>query len=349
MPAVSGAAIPPWRPDRLAQRLPALKQRAAALAALRQWFAEAGFTEVQTPCLQIAPAMEPHLQGFEVRGRGTGAGHWLQTSPEFAMKKLLAGGLPAIYQVAHCFRDEPYSRTHHPEFTMLEWYRTGCDYRDLMDQVEGLVQAAARGAQVEHVRRGEIVCDVFGQWQRLTVAEAFARYCGIDPFATIDDTENPSREALEEMARPLGIEAGPDDGWEDVFFRLFLNRVEPHLGVGVPTLLSDYPASMAALSKVPPNRPQIAERVELYICGVELANGFTELTDGAEQRRRFTRDLALRRRVYGQSYPLDEDFLAAIDHGLPDCAGMALGFDRLIMLLTGAEGIDDVLWLPVAG
>lgn len=342
-----GATAPAWRPDRLAARLPLLKKRAAIAAALRQHFAERGFTEVETPALQLSPAMEPHLAAFATETI-EGAPLYLHTSPEFAMKKLLAGGMERIFQLARAFRNEPPSSLHHPEFTMLEWYRAGSDYRVLMDDVTALCRQAAAVVGTPLVERNGASADLNASWQRISVAEAFDRYCAIDLYATIDDSEAPSPALLAEAASAVGLETAADDRWEDIFFRLFLNRIEPQLGIGAPTLLYDYPACMAALARTKPGEPAVAERVELYVCGLELANGFSELTDAAEQRRRWLRDTALRLRLYGRSYPVDEDFLAALEHGLPPAAGMALGFDRLVMLMTGAARIEDVLWLPVA-
>jgi len=186
------------------------------------------------------------------------------------------------------------------------------------------------------------VCDPHAAWERLSVAEAFRRHCGIDILATAEDLD-----ALAVAAQPLGIAPHRGDSWEDLFFRIFLAAIEPNLGIGVPTVLCDYPIAMAALARAKPDDPTLCERFELYVCGLELANAFGELTDAAEQRRRFAADQAKKQALYGEAYPVDEDFLAALEHGLPESAGIALGFDRLVMLAAGANHIDDVLWAPV--
>lgn len=263
------------------------------------------------------------------------------------MKKLLVAGLPRIFQIAHVFRNGERSETHSPEFSMLEWYRAGATYRDLMTDCEELLRStlASAGAEafVRHGRR----CDPARPWRTVSVAEAFAELADIDLLATVDTPDDPDPAALAAEARRIGISCGENDRWEDIFFRIALDRIEPTLGEGVPTILYDYPACMAALSRRKPEDPRVAERFELYVCGVELANAFTELTDADEQRRRFVADTALRERLYGERLPMDEDFLAALAFGMPASAGIALGFDRLVMLATGAETIEEVLWTPV--
>ena len=230
---------------------------------------------------------------------------------------------------------------------MLEWYRAGASYRDLMEECEALLRAAQKAAGADALRRRGHRADATLPFQRLTVAEAFSRYAGIDLLATAPDPQNPDAALLAAEAPRIGIAPHPGDDWETLFFRIFLERIEPHLGIGAPTILYDYPVSMAALSRRKPDDPRLAERFELYVCGLELANAFGELTDPVEQRRRFLADQARKQALYGETYPIDEDFLAALDYGLPDCAGIALGFDRLVMLATGAEHIEEVLWAPV--
>jgi elongation factor P--(R)-beta-lysine ligase len=343
---------PWWRPDRLALRRGNLAARGRILAATRDFFAAAGYAEVDTPALQASPGLEPHLKAFATLlhdPRDGGARpRYLHTSPEFAMKKLLAGGLPRIWQLAHVFRDGERSATHHPEFAMLEWYRAGATYRDLMEECEALLrrlQEAAGAAALSWQRRR---ADARLPFERLTVAEAFRRHAGIDLLATFPDPARPDMAPLAAAAAPLGIAPHPGDDWEALFFRIFLERIEPHLGIGAPTILYDYPLAMAALARPKPDDPRLVERFELYACGLELANAFGELTDAAEQRRRFRADQARKQALYGETYPIDEDFLAALEHGTPECAGIALGFDRLVMLLTGARHIEEVLWAPVS-
>jgi lysyl-tRNA synthetase class 2 len=230
---------------------------------------------------------------------------------------------------------------------MLEWYRAGASYHDLMDECQALVGGCQQAAGAETLVWGGQAADARRPWQRLSVAEAFQKYCGIDLLATAPDPLAPDLKALAAAARHLGIEPHPGDDWEALYFRIFLERIEPVLGVGAPTILYDYPLSMAALSRPSPGDPRVAERFEVYVCGLELANAFGELTDAVEQRTRFAADQAKKQALYGETYPVDEDFLAALEYGLPACAGIALGFDRLVMLATGAEDIEQVLWAPV--
>jgi lysyl-tRNA synthetase class 2 len=327
-----------WRPDKLARRLPNLAARARLQAAIRQWFAAQAFVEVETPILQVAPGAEVHLAGFATDWElpdGEERERWLHTSPELAMKKLLAGGVPRLFQFARVFRNAEGSALHHPEFTMLEWYRAGTGYEAIMADCAGLLALCG----VEQLRRGKHVCDPAAAPERLTVAEAFDRYAGVDLLATAGNAER--------LAHVSGIAMHAGDSWEDVFFRIMFEAIEPRLGMGRPTILCEYPISMAALARAKPGDPRVAERFELYACGVELANAFSELTDPAVQRARLQADMDQKERLYGLRWPIDEDFLAALEHGLPPCAGVALGFDRLVMLATGAERIEDVLWLPV--
>lgn len=341
-----------WRPEIFATRRAALQTRMRVLTATRAFFAARDFAEVETPCLQVSPGMEPHLKSFattleEPFGQAARSLH-LHTSPEFAMKKLLVAGVPRLYQLARVFRNGERSDTHHPEFTMLEWYRAGADYTQLMDDTEALVRAAAAAAGVATLRRGALEADPFAPWRRLSVAEAFHDHAGIDLLATAPDPLAPDAARLAAEAARIGLSVSPSDRWDDLFFKIMLDRIEPHLGVGRPVILHSYPLSMAALARPSPTDPRVAERFEAYACGVELANAFGELTDAAEQRRRFQADMDLKEALYGERLPVDEDFLAALDHGMPESAGIALGFDRLVMLLTNSARIDEVLWAPVA-
>ncbi len=320
--------------------------------AVRSYFDERGFLEVETPALQVSPGMEPHLKAFSTVLEGPNPDDvqtlHLHTSPEFAMKKLLVAGVERLYQLAPVYRNGERSDTHSPEFTMLEWYRAGATYRDLVEDCRGLVQAATRAAGADRLRGRGGESDPFGDWEILGVAEAFARHADIDLLATAPDPRAPDRDMLACEAARIGIAPHDGDSWEDLFFRIAFERIEPHLGFGRPTVLIDYPVSMAALSRPKADDPRLAERFELYVCGIELANAFGELTDPAVQRARFEADMALKERLYGERFPIDEDFLAALSHGMPDSAGIALGFDRLVMLCTGQDAIDDVLWAPVA-
>ena len=330
-----------WMPESFNRCRPYLAVRSRVQHAVRSVFAARGFVEVETPALQKSPGLEPHLKAFATTLETPGdasAPMFLHTSPEFAMKKHLVAGMPKIFQLAHCFRNGERGATHHPEFTMLEWYRAGASYLDLIADCEALLRAAGAALFTWQGR----VCDPHAAWERLTVAEAFSRHGGIDILATAENLD-----ALAVAAQPLGIAPHEGDSWEDLFFRIFLAAIEPKLGIGVPTVLYEYPMSMAALARAKPGDPRLCERFELYACGLELANAFSELTDAAEQRRRFAVDQAKKRALYGEVYPVDADFLAALEFGLPPSAGIALGFDRLVMLAAGATHIEDVLWAPV--
>ena len=328
-----------WRPDKLTRRLPNLQVRARLQSAIRHWFAAEDFIEVETPILQVSPGAEVHLSGFatdwETPDGEDEQLRWLHSSPEFAMKKLLAGGMSRIFQFARVFRNAEGSALHHPEFTMLEWYRAGTGYETLMEDCAALL----RLTDVRELRWEGNVCDPTAPPERLTVGQAFDRHAGVDLFAAIGNAEK--------LAKDAGITMHSDDTWEDVFFRIMFDKIERKLGMGRPTILCEYPISMAALARAKPGNPRVAERFELYVCGVELANAFGELTDPAIQRARLKADMDEKERLYGLRWPVDPDFLAALDHGLPDSSGIALGFDRLVMLATGASHIEDVLWMPV--
>lgn len=342
----------PWHPERLARRRPYLQARGRIQAALRTWFLDQGFVEVETPVLQVSPGMEPHLQAFATELRdpvGGTAQRYLHTSPEFAMKKLLAGGEPRLFQFARAFRNAERSATHHPEFTMLEWYRADEDYQRLMEDCAALLGVAAAAAGTVMLRHNGRTVDPARPIERLSVADAFRLFAGIDLLATTRaNPAEPDLAALAAQAGKIGVVPHDGDRWEDLFFRIMFETVEPALAARGAVLLDRYPISMAALSRPARDDALVAERFELYVAGLELANAFGELTDAKVQRARFAADMALKQALYGERYPIDEDFLAALEYGLPSCSGIALGFDRLVMLATGAAHIDDVLWLPVA-
>ncbi|MEE2995629.1 MAG: EF-P lysine aminoacylase EpmA [Pseudomonadota bacterium] len=337
-----------WRPDRFEARADYLVCRVDMLKSARELLDSIGYVEVDTPALQVSPGMEPHLNVFETILRDPcddSRTIYLHTSPEFAMKKLLAAGMKRIFQFARVFRNGERSAKHHPEFTMLEWYCADADWRTLAEETADFVRAICGPV----ARHGDCVCNISGSWEYLSVAEAVERNTGIDLLATAPDPLVPDAEALRTAADGIGIHTIDDDTWEDIFFRIFLERIEPGLGMGVPTVLHSYPASMAALARISPEDPRISERFEIFVCGMELANGYGELTDVAEQRVRFAAMTRQRIASGRDPVPVDEDFLAALQSGIPDCAGVALGFDRLVMLATGAERIEDVLWVPVSG
>ena len=340
---------PWWDAHRHADRRPLLLARNRIQRAIRRWLDAEGFTEADPAALAISPGNEAHLHGFAtdaIGNEGVARRMYLHTSPEFAMKKLLAAGETRIAAFAHVWRNRERGPLHSPEFTMLEWYRVGEGYEVLMEDCAALLRLAAVGAGATELRFRGHRCDPFAAPERLSVAEAFRRHADIDLLATVGAAGATDRDGLARQAQAAGLRVAQDDGWSDILSRVLVTLVEPHLGHGRATILDRYPAPEAALARRAPDDPRVAERFELYACGVELANGFGELTDPAEQRRRFAAEMAEKARVYGEAYPLDEDFLAALAH-MPPASGIALGFDRLVMLATGAPRIDDVMWTPV--
>jgi lysyl-tRNA synthetase class 2 len=318
-------------------------------AALRGWFAEQGFVEVDPAALQASPGNEAHLHAFATEATGpdgVARRMYLHTSPEFAMKKLLAAGEERIFAFAHVWRNRERGALHSPEFTMLEWYRAGAPYARLMEDCAAVLRLAAEAAGADALRFRDRTCDPFAEPERQSVAEAFSRHAGIDLLASICPDGATDAAALRAAMAGAGLKPGADDTWSDMLSRVLVDKVEPNLGLGRPTLLDRYPAAEAALARRAADDARVAERFELYACGIELANGFGELTDPAEQRRRFEAEMDEKARVYGERYPLDEDFLAALG-SMPESSGIALGFDRLVMLATGAPRIDDVIWAPV--
>jgi len=341
-----------WKPEIYMKHLEKRQKRQLIMKTIRSFFEERNFDEVDTPALQISPGLEVHLRAFKTQfdnPLGEAEAFYLHTSPEFTMKKLITAGLKRIFQICHTYRNEGVSETHAPEFTMLEWYRTGVDYTQIMADTEELVQACAKACGATLLRRGERTCDPFQPWQRLRVREAFLKYTGIDIMKTVPDepTLEPNPALLRREAEKIGEKCSDTDRWEDIFFRIMLNHIEDRLGDGVPTILYEYPTCLGALARKKPDNPLVVERFEAYACGVELCNAFSELTDPVEQRMRFEYDMDMKEKLYGERYPLDEDFMAALDYGMPACAGNAIGVDRLIMMITGAEDIRDTQWAPM--
>jgi lysyl-tRNA synthetase class 2 len=316
---------------------------------LRSWFEAEGFTEVEAAALAVSPGNEAHLHGFAtelVHPSGERAPLFLHTSPEFAAKKLLAAGETRIFEFARVWRNRERGALHHPEFTLLEWYRTEASYEALMGDCARLLALAADAAGTRALGFRGREADPLAPPERLTVAQAFARHAAVDLMASIAADGSTDREALAAEARAAGVRVADDDVWADVFSRILTERIEPNLGLGRPTILCEYPTAEAALARPTSHDRRVAERFELYACGVELANAFGELTDPGEQRRRFEAEMDEKERIWGERYPIDEDFLAALAM-MPPAAGAALGFDRLVMLATGAPSIDQVLWTPV--
>ena len=342
-------STPFWSQDTHAARRPYLQARGRIIAALRNWFAARDFVEVETAALQVSPGNETHLHAFAADLLGPGGERrqlYLRSSPEFACKKLLAAGESRIVDFARVFRNRERGALHHPEFTMLEWYRAHEPYETLMDDCAGLLAETARAAgATQFVYRGTTV-DPFAATERLTVADAFSRHAGIDLLATVRNGKG-DRAALAAQATKAAIAIADNDNWGDIFSRVLVERVDPHLGVGRATILYEYPLPLAGLARAKPGSDKVAERFELYACGVELANAFGELGDPVEQRFRFEAAMAEKERLYGERYPIDEDFLAALAN-MPPASGIALGLDRLVMLATGAQRIDQVIWAPVA-
>jgi lysyl-tRNA synthetase class 2 len=338
---------PWWTPNRHSDRRPFLTARGAITRAVRSWFETHGFVETETAALAISPGNEAHLHAFSTEAVGPAGERvtlHLRTSPEFAAKKLLAAGETQIFEMARVWRNRERGPLHHPEFTLLEWYRAGAPYETLMEDCAALLALAADATGAERLRYAAREADPFAAPERITLAEAFEAFAGIDLLATVE-AGAADRDGLAAAAGAAGIRVADDDTWSDVFSRVLVEKVEPRLGDGRPTILCEYPAAEAALARTKPGDPRVAERFELYACGVELANCFGELTDPVEQRRRFEAEMAEKQRVYGERYPIDEDFLAALG-GMPQASGGALGFDRLVMLAAGASRIEQVLWSP---
>ena len=328
-----------------AGRRPFLLARMRIVAAVRELFAACDFVEVETAALVLSPGNETHLHAFAtelVAPAGVRARLYLRTSPEFACKKLLAAGERRIVEFARAFRNRERGALHHPEFTMLEWYRVEEPCEVLMQDCAAVLAVAAKTAgTTQFSLRGRAI-DPFAAPERLTVAQAFSRYAGIDLLALLP----PQPAAVfAAAANAAGVRTAPDDTWGDVFSRVLVEKIEPHLGLGQATILYDYPAIQSPLARPKASDPRLADRFELYACGIELANGCAELTDAAEQRKRLEEQMLEKERVYGERYPIDEDFLTALSM-MPDACGVALGLDRLVMLAAGATHIDDVVWTP---
>ena len=340
---------PWWHPDRHADRRPFLLGRDRIKRAIRSWFEAEGFIEVEPALLQISPGNEVHLHAFAtdlVRPDASAQRLYLSTSPEFACKKLLAAGERRIFTFAPAHRNRERSALHHPAFTMLEWYRADEPYETLMSDCAALMRIAADATGTNTFTWRDRIVDPRALPQRLTLAAAFETHAGIDLLATIGPN-GPDRAALAQQLRDHGFRFAEDETWGDLFTRVLVERVEPAIGNGAATILMNYPTALAALARPDAREPRVAQRFELYACGIELANAFGELTDPHVQRQNLTAEMDERQRLYGERYPIDDDFIAALAH-MPQASGAALGFDRLVMLATGATHIEQVLWTPLA-
>ena len=309
------------------------------------------FVLVDPPGLQRSPGNETHLHAFAttaVGNDGIGETLYLHTSPEFSMKKLLAAGERRIASLGHVWRNRERGPLHHPEFTMLEWYRADQPYEAIIEDCVALLRLAADTAGSRLLRFRDKHADPFAEPERLSVVEAFSRYAAVDLLSTIDRTGATDAEALAGRLQEVGLAVPAEYTWSYLFSRVLVEKIEPNLGIGRVTILDRYPAAEAALARRVAGDPRVSERFELYACGVELANGFGELIDPVEQRHRFSLEMAEKERLYGERYPIDEELLAALPQ-MSETSGVALGFDRLVMLAVGARRIEDVLWVPVVG
>ncbi len=334
-----------WLPHNFDKKRANVVSRAQCLRAIRSFFYARDFVEVDTPALQLCPGMDAHIHAFQTRfnpvDKSEGKDLYLHTSPEFDMKKLLSAGMERIFQMSHVYRNGESTARHTPEFMLLEWYRALATYEDLMRDCEAFLGDVARFLSVETLKYRGGECNPFLPFTRLSVVDAFHEFAGIDLSSVLED-----RCGFAAVASESGVRVCDSDHWDDIFHAVMAEKIEPHLGFGVPCILYDYPLSMAALSRKKVSDPRFAERFELYVCGLELANAFSELTDSDVQRVRFDKEMDLKTKLYGDVYPPDEDFFSAVAH-LPECAGIALGVDRLVMLLCGADTIDQVQWAGV--
>src|ERR1700730_311027 len=340
------APSPWWTPARHADVRPFLAARGAITRAVRAWFDEQGFVEVETGILQVSPGNETHLHAPSTELTDAGGARrtrYLRTSPEFAAKKLLAAGEAKIFEFARVFRDRERGDLHLPEFTMLEWYRAEAAYDAVMADSIVVIAHAAQATGIGRFSFRGRSADPFAEPELVTVAAAFERFAGVDLLATVAGDVG-DRAALA-AAASAKVRITDDDTWSDIFSKVLVEHVEPNLGQGRLTVLFEYPAPEAALARAKRSDPRVAERFEIYACGVELANGFGELTDAREQRHRFTLAMDEKQRRYGERYPLDDDFLVAMAQ-MPEASGIALGFDRLVMLASGAVRLDQVVWTP---
>lgn len=318
------------------------EKRLQIIKLIREFFWREGFAETDTPVAVALPGQEPELNPMPViihDEQGAARQFYLQTSPEFSMKKLLAAGFEKIFQICKCFRDyESFGGLHNPEFTMIEWYRANATYQDIMDDTERLFKFVAQALGTDHVTYRGRQIPVSGTWDRKTMKQVWRDQMG----ANLDD--HLTQSAMVQLARARGYAVADDESYEDAFYKIFLNEIEPKLGIERPVFLYEYPVGMASLSRVCAYDPRYAERFELYIGGLELANAFGELTDAQEQKNRLEADHAKREAAGKTVYPVDPDFIAALAAGIPQTGGIALGVDRMSMLFTGANDINEAIF-----
>lgn len=337
-----------WKKNNFIEKKTYLEQRMNMIRAIRTWFEAQNFYEVETPALQICPGIEPHI--FTMRTEIIDNRHekaeylYLHTSPELAMKKLLVAGMENIFQLCKCYRNAEGSRLHSHEFTMLEWYRAYSGYEKIIDDCISLIREICNKTSTEYLTQGDIKSNPFDEWEIITVSDAFKKYAQFDLEPYLNNTSD-----FINKVKDIGLHCSESDSWEDLFFRVFLEKIEPNLGINSPCVIYDYPTCMSSLARIKQSDPRFAERFEVYICGIELANAFGELTDPNEQRKRFEFDLQKKKELYENvkgfhDLCIDEDFIQALEYGMPRSSGIALGIDRLAMLITGSNDIEKVLW-----
>ncbi len=338
-----------WSRSVYADKRPFLLLRARIIKEIRLYFEALDCLEVETASLQRSPGNETHLHAFStqiIRPDASVQRAYLHTSPEFACKKLLSAGEEHFFTLAKVYRNRERGALHQPEFTMLEWYHAHTPYTRLMEECAALLALAARSSGLAVWSYQDKRMDPLLPPEHLSVMEAFARYAQLDLNESLDAPKPLQRDILARQAQHLNLRVSEDDTWSDIFSKILTYHIEPHLGVGRATVLMEYPLQEAALARPCPHDPRLAERFELYACGVELANAFGELTDAAEQKRRFEQEMAHKQRIYGETYPIDEELIAALAH-MPPASGAALGIDRLVMLAVGARHLEQVMFTPV--
>lgn len=339
-----------WSKENFRDKKPFLLARSNAKNAIRNWFSVNDFTEVETAQLQKSPGNEVHLLGLKTNWSATdGKCHdlYFATSPEFSCKKLIAAGETRIFEFARVFRNRDIGPLHAPEFTMLEWYRAGADWHQIIDDTLEVCSVAAQANNAKNFNWKNLSIPIDATPIKIKVSEAFEKYANIDLCDVLDENGNGLRDEFARLSKKAGINTENSDDWSDIFTKVLISKIEPNLGIDAPTVFYEYPYPEAALARRCSHDKRFVERFELYICGVEIANGFGELTDASEQRKRFLEAMEKQKEIYGSAFPLDEELLDALGQ-MPQTSGVALGFDRLIMLISGARKIEDVMWTPFA-